>query len=186
MTSTKNKGYVQLVILLCSCLIAYGQYHTGPRGGCFIYSGSGKKQYVDHSFCGSNPPLSKRRQSTGSISTGRIGDARKALVGPSGVLALGAAALPKGAPPVEPSKCLKIVGWDTGSTDDAVTLLSTIQNSCAQEQTARAHVMLWDGNDKYLKTEIVALGRIQSNSTQKTTTAFNPVVGGIRLVSVGE
>lgn len=26
-------------------------YFTGPRGGCFTYSGSGKKRYVDHSYC---------------------------------------------------------------------------------------------------------------------------------------
>ena len=27
-------------------------YQTGPRGGCYTYSSSGKKKYVDHSFCG--------------------------------------------------------------------------------------------------------------------------------------
>jgi hypothetical protein len=26
-------------------------YFTGPRGGCYTYSGSGRKRYVDHSFC---------------------------------------------------------------------------------------------------------------------------------------
>lgn len=26
-------------------------YHTGPRGGCYYISGSGRKQYVDHSYC---------------------------------------------------------------------------------------------------------------------------------------
>jgi hypothetical protein len=26
-------------------------YHTGPRGGCYYYSGSGNKQYVDRSYC---------------------------------------------------------------------------------------------------------------------------------------
>lgn len=26
-------------------------YHTGPRGGCYYYSGSGRKQYVDRSYC---------------------------------------------------------------------------------------------------------------------------------------
>lgn len=26
-------------------------YYTGPRGGCYTLSGSGKKRYVDHSFC---------------------------------------------------------------------------------------------------------------------------------------
>jgi hypothetical protein len=26
-------------------------YHTGPRGGCYYYNGSGNKQYVDHSYC---------------------------------------------------------------------------------------------------------------------------------------
>lgn len=28
-----------------------GEYHTGPRGGCYTLSASGKKRYVDHSFC---------------------------------------------------------------------------------------------------------------------------------------
>ena len=28
------------------------EYYTGSRGGCFTYSASGKKRYVDHSFCG--------------------------------------------------------------------------------------------------------------------------------------
>ncbi|QSB03443.1 hypothetical protein JWZ98_11200 [Methylomonas sp. EFPC1] len=28
-----------------------GNYHIGPRGGCYTFSGSGKKQYVDHSYC---------------------------------------------------------------------------------------------------------------------------------------
>lgn len=28
-----------------------GNYHLGPRGGCYTLSGSGKKQYVDHSYC---------------------------------------------------------------------------------------------------------------------------------------
>ncbi|WP_186289482.1 HNH endonuclease [Methylomonas koyamae] len=28
-----------------------GNYHIGPRGGCYTYNGSGKKQYVDHSYC---------------------------------------------------------------------------------------------------------------------------------------
>jgi hypothetical protein len=26
-------------------------YYTGPRGGCYTYSSSGKKRYVDHSYC---------------------------------------------------------------------------------------------------------------------------------------
>lgn len=26
-------------------------YHLGPKSGCYYYSGSGKKVYVDHSFC---------------------------------------------------------------------------------------------------------------------------------------
>jgi len=26
-------------------------YHTGPRGGCYYYTGSGRKQYVDRSNC---------------------------------------------------------------------------------------------------------------------------------------
>ncbi|MEI8204801.1 MAG: hypothetical protein WCH34_17410 [Bacteroidota bacterium] len=29
-----------------------GSYQTGPKGGCFTYSASGKKKYVDHSYCG--------------------------------------------------------------------------------------------------------------------------------------
>jgi len=27
------------------------QYHTGKKGGCYYYSNSGKKVYVDHSYC---------------------------------------------------------------------------------------------------------------------------------------
>jgi hypothetical protein len=27
-------------------------YYTGPRGGCYTYSASGRKRYVDHSYCG--------------------------------------------------------------------------------------------------------------------------------------
>ena len=27
------------------------EYYTGPRGGCYYYSGSGKKVYVDRSLC---------------------------------------------------------------------------------------------------------------------------------------
>jgi hypothetical protein len=27
-------------------------YYTGSRGGCYTLSASGKKSYVDHSFCG--------------------------------------------------------------------------------------------------------------------------------------
>ncbi|WP_427500783.1 HNH endonuclease signature motif containing protein [Methylomonas sp. MED-D] len=27
-------------------------YYTGPRGGCYTYTASGKKRYVDHSYCG--------------------------------------------------------------------------------------------------------------------------------------
>lgn len=26
-------------------------YHLGPRGGCYYYTGSGRKQYVDRSLC---------------------------------------------------------------------------------------------------------------------------------------
>jgi hypothetical protein len=26
-------------------------YYTGPRGGCYYYSSSGRKQYVDRSYC---------------------------------------------------------------------------------------------------------------------------------------
>lgn len=26
-------------------------YYTGPRGGCYYYNGSGKKQYVSRSYC---------------------------------------------------------------------------------------------------------------------------------------
>lgn len=26
-------------------------YYTGPRGGCYTFSASGRKRYVDHSFC---------------------------------------------------------------------------------------------------------------------------------------
>lgn len=30
----------------------YGRvYHTGPRGGCYYYSSSGRKVYVDRSYC---------------------------------------------------------------------------------------------------------------------------------------
>lgn len=27
-------------------------YFTGPQGGCYTYSASGRKRYVDHSYCG--------------------------------------------------------------------------------------------------------------------------------------
>lgn len=27
------------------------QYHRGPRGGCYTYSSSGRKRYVDRSYC---------------------------------------------------------------------------------------------------------------------------------------
>ena len=27
------------------------QYYRGPRGGCYYINGSGKKTYVDHSYC---------------------------------------------------------------------------------------------------------------------------------------
>lgn len=27
-------------------------YYLGPEGGCFTYSASGKKRYVEHSYCG--------------------------------------------------------------------------------------------------------------------------------------
>lgn len=27
------------------------QYHLGPRGGCYYYTGSGRKEYVDRSLC---------------------------------------------------------------------------------------------------------------------------------------
>ncbi|HET7462862.1 MAG TPA: SH3 domain-containing protein [Longimicrobium sp.] len=26
-------------------------YYTGPRGGCYTYTASGRKRYVDHSYC---------------------------------------------------------------------------------------------------------------------------------------
>ncbi|MFL5383847.1 MAG: hypothetical protein ACJ8GN_15105 [Longimicrobiaceae bacterium] len=26
-------------------------YYRGPKGGCYTYSASGRKRYVDHSFC---------------------------------------------------------------------------------------------------------------------------------------
>jgi hypothetical protein len=26
-------------------------YYRGPRGGCYTYSASGRKRYVDHSYC---------------------------------------------------------------------------------------------------------------------------------------
>lgn len=26
-------------------------FHRGPRGGCYTYTSTGRKQYVDHSFC---------------------------------------------------------------------------------------------------------------------------------------
>ncbi|CAA9363133.1 MAG: hypothetical protein AVDCRST_MAG89-3883, partial [uncultured Gemmatimonadetes bacterium] len=26
-------------------------YYTGPRGGCYTYTSSGRKRYVDHSYC---------------------------------------------------------------------------------------------------------------------------------------
>jgi predicted amidophosphoribosyltransferase len=26
-------------------------YYLGPRGGCYTYSASGRKRYVDHSYC---------------------------------------------------------------------------------------------------------------------------------------
>jgi hypothetical protein len=29
-----------------------GEYHTGKKGGCFIYTSSAKKRYVDRSYCG--------------------------------------------------------------------------------------------------------------------------------------
>lgn len=28
------------------------EYHTGPRGGCYYYGGTGRKVYVDRSLCG--------------------------------------------------------------------------------------------------------------------------------------
>lgn len=31
---------------------AGGPYYTGPRGGCFTYSASGRKRYVSHDHCG--------------------------------------------------------------------------------------------------------------------------------------
>jgi hypothetical protein len=29
-----------------------GEYHLGKKGGCFIYTSSAKKRYVDRSYCG--------------------------------------------------------------------------------------------------------------------------------------
>ena len=26
-------------------------YHLGPRGGCYAYTGNGRKRYADHSYC---------------------------------------------------------------------------------------------------------------------------------------
>jgi uncharacterized protein YraI len=31
---------------------AQSGYFVGPRGGCYTYSASGRKRYVDHSYCG--------------------------------------------------------------------------------------------------------------------------------------
>jgi len=35
-----------------SSTLSSNNYYTGSRGGCFTYSASGKKRYVDHLYCG--------------------------------------------------------------------------------------------------------------------------------------
>ncbi|MEZ5401337.1 MAG: hypothetical protein R2729_16830 [Bryobacteraceae bacterium] len=49
-------------VFVCS-LVAEAQYYTGPRGGCYTISSSGRKRYVDRSMCGSPDPAPVVRQS---------------------------------------------------------------------------------------------------------------------------
>lgn len=37
--------------------VCLAQYQIGPRGGCYTMSSRGKKQYVDHSLCGTKPAV---------------------------------------------------------------------------------------------------------------------------------
>jgi hypothetical protein len=51
----------RLLGLLLALLVAFpaaaaGPYHRGPRGGCYTFTASGRKRYVDRSMCGEPAP----------------------------------------------------------------------------------------------------------------------------------
>ena len=51
---------------------ASGQtYQVGPRGGCYKISASGRKQYVDHSFCGKPAQPDAEKKAQPSVSPGK-------------------------------------------------------------------------------------------------------------------
>lgn len=44
-----------LVFSICGSSLAEAQYLQGPRGGCYTFTKSGNKRYVDHSLCADTP-----------------------------------------------------------------------------------------------------------------------------------
>lgn len=42
-----------LALVLIFAFAAEAQYVRGPRGGCYTFSASGRKRYVERSLCGS-------------------------------------------------------------------------------------------------------------------------------------
>ena len=44
------------ILLVALTLATEAQYVTGPRGGCYTVSASGRKRYVDRSLCSSSSP----------------------------------------------------------------------------------------------------------------------------------
>ena len=44
-------------------------YYTGPRGGCYTYSASGRKRYVDRSYCSTAPAVQAQSRTSGTSGT---------------------------------------------------------------------------------------------------------------------
>lgn len=57
---------LRIAFLLALAFTLPGQYISGPRGGCYTYTRSGAKKYVDRSLCAAETQASPERPQKGA------------------------------------------------------------------------------------------------------------------------
>jgi hypothetical protein len=55
--SRRCRFLASLLLVLATTQILAAQYITGPRGGCYTIGRTGRKNYVDRSFCAAPPSV---------------------------------------------------------------------------------------------------------------------------------
>ena len=164
-----------IVALFLSMTLSAEWVHSqilGARGGCYVYSSSGRKRYVERSRCAG-------------------GNADQVFIGETAVAPPSPAPVPRASPSGEnwpsPSRCLVVGAWSVTPVAGMSGLSVTVQNKCKSARMARGIVRLWDSQNLLIGEEDVYLGKVPEGKQPATIrVAFPGDLGGIDIVRIDD